>query len=395
MADNTVNDETKELLSLCRAGRLYDVEKWIDAGKPTEIQAKKNARKTTLLQVAVDTGFHSLVELVAKRSASQPSKNAALNDAISLRRLDLIELLVANGAEINSVPLADVLLSWDPKIIQFFLSHGADLVTGSPFAEAFGARVRTALRPFLECKKAHPELATALQEQLDCALRYFCSEGDLKWVSLLIWAGGDARSLGRVLQKDYTSDPECHTSGLREACYSGKVEVIKKLKPEVDRDDLHDLLHCAAVSGQRDALHYLLELEVSPNNKENGGSSALDTALWHLDVFDPHQDGELRSSYTVHAAMECIAELLAHGARWNPESYGLTSLRKALMKCQPEVTIELLQLFRKYNACAAEQVHKLLGTPRMREHLASQAWHLSQLGLTLEGKGTLRMSLRR
>ena len=389
MVNTTGTNDAKELLSLCRAGRLYDIEKWIAAGKPLEIPTARNARKKTLLQVAVETGFHSLVELIAKHERSQSSKNAALEDAVSLRRLDLIELLVANGAEITSVPLADVLLSWEPRIIHFFLDHGADPITGSPFAVAFGAKVRTALRPFLECRRAHPEMTTALQEQLDCALRHFCEKSELKWVNLLLWAGGDARSLGPSLEKEYTNDPECYTSGLREACYSGNIDVIKKLKPEASRDNLSELLHCAAVSGQRDALRCLLEIGSNPNDKENGGSSALDTALWRLDTFDPHRSGLPRSRYAVYKEMECIGELLAHGALWKPDRSHLNWLRKTLLESQPEVTIELLQLFRKHNACPAEIVHKLLGTPRMKEHLASQSWQLSRLGLTLVSKRSL------
>jgi hypothetical protein len=101
----------------------------------------------------------------------------------------VVELLLANAADIKSVPLAEVLVSWEPKLIQFFLDHSADPVAGRPFAEAFGARVQTAVWPLIEYKCQHPELATQLQEQLDCALRHFCGEGDLKWVSLLTWAG--------------------------------------------------------------------------------------------------------------------------------------------------------------------------------------------------------------
>jgi hypothetical protein len=90
--------------------------------------------------------------------------------------------------------------------------HGADALKGRPFAEAFGARVRTVLRPFVDYKQSHPELTEQLQEQLDCALRHFCCEGDLKWVSLLMWAGGDPRTPGTCLDKEYTEDPECYTS---------------------------------------------------------------------------------------------------------------------------------------------------------------------------------------
>jgi hypothetical protein len=80
-----------------------------------------------------------------------------------------------------------------------------------------------------------------------------------------------------------------------------------------------------------------------------------------------------------------VRELLANGAIWNPdEKYDLSSLRRSLFECEPVVTIELLQLFRKYNACPAERVHKLLGTPRMKEHLKPETSALLRLGIHLE-----------
>src|SRR5580692_3496226 len=98
-------EEIKELVRLCRRGRLYDVESWIATGKSFEgIIAKRK----TLLQIAVETGFHSLVELIAKHEHSQSSKDSALADAVSLKRLDFVELLVENGARTDAVPFADV-----------------------------------------------------------------------------------------------------------------------------------------------------------------------------------------------------------------------------------------------------------------------------------------------
>ena len=140
-------------------------------------------------------GFHSLVELIALHE-TQEAKNQGLADAVRLSRLDLLELLVAIGADIKAVPFIDVLLCWDPHIIRFFIDHGADVITDSPFALAYGEKIRTALRPFLECKQRHPNLAIALQEQADRTLRTFAYDGDLKWVSLLLWAGADPRSRG-------------------------------------------------------------------------------------------------------------------------------------------------------------------------------------------------------
>ena len=378
-------DDTKELVSLCRSGRLYDIERWIAAGKALDIPAKYGS----LLQLAVRTGFHSLIELIAKHENNQSSRNAALADAVSLHRLDFIELLVENGAEVKSVPFSDVLLEWNPHIFRFFLERGADPVEGSPFAVAFSNKIRTALGPFVELKRSRPELSVALQEQSDCALRYFCGKGDMKWISLMLWAGANPRTLGPNLDKDYTNDPECFTTALREASYSGNVEVLKKLKPDPKRDDLSDLLHCAAVSARSDAIRYLLEIGANPNDKPNGGSSALDTCLWHLNFSSSsvYYRKSLRSKYEVYKGLDSAREVAAHGAIWNPsDQSAFNDLRRALYGCEPEVTIELLQIFKKHKACPQDRLKELLCKPRMKEHLASQSYWLTRLGLKYEEK---------
>lgn len=309
-----------------------------------------------------------------------------------------MELLLANGADIKSVSLADVLLTWEPTLIRFFLDRGADPIDGRPFAEAFGAKVRTTLRPFVEYKRAHPELAVALQEQLDCALRHFCGEGDLKWVSLLMWAGGDPRSRGPCLEKEYTEDPECYTSGLEEACYSENLHVLKRLKPDFSRDSLNELLDRAAIWGRKATLEYLLEIGATANDKANGGSSALDTVLRHFNFarFDANNRNRLKSRYDVSRSLDCASVLLVHGAIWNPEgAYDLNCLRRTLLECEPEVNIELLQLFRQHNACPAAHVHRLLGTPRMKDHLKPAMNALQRLGIHLDTfRNTGRQGLR-
>src|SRR5271168_824875 len=79
-----VANDAKELLGLCRAGRLYEIEKWIADGKSLDIsEAIKRGRQRSLLEIAVETGFHSLVELIAKHETSQSAKAAALGDAVS------------------------------------------------------------------------------------------------------------------------------------------------------------------------------------------------------------------------------------------------------------------------------------------------------------------------
>jgi hypothetical protein len=169
--------EAKHLLQLCKLGKLFEVQEWIASRNslcvPTDL-------KVTPLEIAVDTGFYSLVELLVGAEPSPQLKNRALRRALSHKRLDLIELLVSDGAEISSVPFIEVLMLWDPAIIRYFIDHGADFITGNPFAEAFVEKIRTALRPWRECKEKYPDLGSQLQEQADRALRYFCEKEDLK-----------------------------------------------------------------------------------------------------------------------------------------------------------------------------------------------------------------------
>lgn len=386
-------ESAKELIRMCRAGKLYDINQWIADGKSIDVSAASRRRNPeTLLEVAVETGFHSLVDLVAKHEQSRDVKTAALCAAVSAKRMDLIELLCANGADPKTVPLDAVLFEWDPKLIRYFLDRGADPLEGRPFAEAFRERIRTALRAFVDYKRDHPELAPQLQEQIDCALRYFCGEGDLKWVCLLLWAGADPRSKGPLLGKDWTEDPECYTTGLEEACRPETIDVLKKLKPDPRRDNVTELLHNAAMWSRSATLGYLLELGFDPNDKANGGSSALDMVLRNLDfirIGSRSGSGALTAVYEARPVFDCLRALVSHGAAWRPESgYGLNSLRRALEKCQPEVTIELLRLFREFNACPAEVVHQLLGTPRMREHLNPEENSLLRLGIHLDIRST-------
>src|SRR5262249_10897720 len=158
---------------------------------------------------------------LVRNEIDQDLKNRALSHSLSLKRLDFIELLVSHGADALSIPFIDVLRIWDPAIIRFFLDHDADFIGESPFAIAFGERIRTALRAWRECKEKHPNLSAQLQEQADRALRYFCSKGDLKWVSLLLWAGADPRSSGPTLgDDDDERENSEHTTALAQAAYS-------------------------------------------------------------------------------------------------------------------------------------------------------------------------------
>src|SRR5688572_17006781 len=126
--------DAKELIRLCRAGQLYEVEAWIRAGR--SLTAPREIRRTPL-DVALDTGFHSLIELLLRHEESQQVKNDVLGRALFMDKPDVVELAIAHGAEIASVPFVDVLLTGDRGIVASFLERGADPIVDDPFARAF------------------------------------------------------------------------------------------------------------------------------------------------------------------------------------------------------------------------------------------------------------------
>jgi len=243
MAEELPIEDAKTLLALCSSGRLYAVEEWISTGRSLQVPA---ALRKTPVQVAFATGFHSLIELLLRHAPNQQTKDEALREAVRRRRADLIDLALTHGAEIGAVPFVDVLGTADKSVVSTFLSRGADPVTGFPFAHAIRElKAKTTLGMYLDCRRQYPQLARKLQQQADMALRQFCCDGNLKWVSLLLWAGADPRSPGPLLEHaedEHAQDPENHTTALDEACTWGHTEILKKLNPDPTRDDLGAVL---------------------------------------------------------------------------------------------------------------------------------------------------------
>lgn len=123
-------DEIKPLIELCKTGNLFEVQAWIASGKPVNPPPPpaKKARKKCPLQVAVEKGFHSLVQILLEAGAIiQDGSFNAFAKALIDKRLDLLKLMVAHGADINSVEMIFVFDAWDPKIIEYFIEQGADV----------------------------------------------------------------------------------------------------------------------------------------------------------------------------------------------------------------------------------------------------------------------------
>jgi len=91
---------TSELFSLVRKGRLFDVQKWIELEKPVFDGVKCGK---TALSIAVDKGFHSMVDILAAAWPDQKTLNDTLERAASKRQVELVWLLMEKGAKLEGV----------------------------------------------------------------------------------------------------------------------------------------------------------------------------------------------------------------------------------------------------------------------------------------------------
>jgi hypothetical protein len=167
------------------------------------------------------------------------------------------------------------------------------------------------------------------------------------------------------------------------------VEILKRLKPDIRRDDIDQLLPIASGGARSEVVRYLLELGATPNDKSNSGSSALDNCLErfgfesfvHDFSFASYRSKAKASKYSVSETRATIQLLLEHGALWRPDgSDQVSRMRRSLLECEPDVTLELVEGMMKYSACTQDTIHELLRTPTMKKHVSPLARKFVPMG---------------
>lgn len=113
----------ERLRAYCKVGRLFDAERLLSEAGTARV---RKTRKWTPLFVAVDRGFHSLVELLLRYDHAQWDLEKAYEGAQRRRRVDLAALIV--GAPWWSVPIdpVEVLATGDVALARKLRDTGTD-----------------------------------------------------------------------------------------------------------------------------------------------------------------------------------------------------------------------------------------------------------------------------
>lgn len=342
-------EESRAFQALCGSNKLNQVEEWVRQGKSTRVHPKCGFDPLT---TCVRKGFHDLLALLIRHiPTSQHEKDDHLLQSVRRQRFETVKLLVAHGANPLTVPFGDVAASWNPEMFRYFMAKGTDIFVDDALAHALASSIQVALHFFLDYRRAHPEQAAELQHQLDMALALLCQYEEEEWVSILVWAGGNPYArVPDLHQRQVSQKNGWLISGAEVAVTSRNLAILEKLNLDPKDPAAQDVLHKACYWVNDEAVHLLLNRGINPNDKENGGSSALDTVFFHIDF------GKMNHPSYRDCASKCLAitkDLIQHKARWRPDEHDLRAARRSM--CQaPELVPEFVKLLRKPGVCSLE-----------------------------------------
>ena len=375
-------EEIQPLIALCKAGRLFDVQKWIADGQPIIPPLGLKIRKKSPLELAIALGFHSLVEVLLEGGALvEDQRYSPLSHALEKRRLDLILLLVKYGADPKSVSMDQVIASGDRKLIDYFIEQGGDMETGNPLALGLCEHIYSLLGVFKRYETRFP----SFQEQINIVLRHSCREGNLKWVSLMLWAGADPYAKGPSYP-DEKPDPESDISALDLAALYSHLEIfrLKPIRESLNPSRAQDLLSWACAADKADLLKELLSKEFSPGAMPDDGSSLIQNLLIRLSLWDGSWPFERRSkdvdTSDSRERIKMIHLLARHGAKWHPkDKYDFKQVRSSLRKMKPEYILEFIWIMAGYRACSRETIMQLIEAHNIRKQILNDLGVVNRL----------------
>jgi hypothetical protein len=351
-------DESKELVDLCKKGRLYSVERWIAAGKPLQGGDPKGEqwrhRKTPLI-LAIESQQHDLALLLLCNGYQMGLEPRPVLDlALRNRAWDFVELLTAWGADPEEADPYTVLDTYQSSLMERFWDAGVDFTRHNCLADYLSTATRN--KPAYGWARRHNDDGRVAY-QLALALGDAVFENAEKAALLLLWAGADPHRKVPSLRwgSGIDGDPdEGHESAIEVAVQLGHGNLLRHLKPDPGIDDFEELY---AQVCDPDTLDHL-----SVGRPPADWSQAIARNAWRMSWW-------LGNSWESRRCLERIFE--NHGGRLSRlEHRECQEFRRSLLKIESDSDLSwLLRKLAKPHYCDAAIFAELTRTPAIRKRM--------------------------
>ena len=352
-------EELRELVQLCSAGHVYDVERWIQDGRPIQALTYKRPGKASVISplcTAIRKKHRDVVLLLLcngyRLDLEAKVGYSVLDEALSVRAFDIVDLLLLWGADPTKVSTYSVVDTYKTDLIDRFWRADLDYTTDPEFVRYLAQTVNKPLYGWLRRNRADQRL----QDALDVALLEAIMDNAELPVRLLLWAGADphrkvpaARELGRP----DAWDPDLVSSSAETAILFGRHELLDLLR--VDR--MPNLEGQAARAHDSGILKKLVALR--PPTDWSGA------IVTFVRLFCPPWE---RRSGDARDALQFIAS--SGGGLTSVPPDELRYLRRGLLDlCDADNFLWLIRWLKKDKYCAHAVYEEVTRTPSMRKKI--------------------------
>jgi hypothetical protein len=345
---------------MCREGRVYDVEQWVNDAKPLQLvpgAEPKGRHPVTAMEISLNSGQHSLTLLLLRSGYRLDlEKISVLDMVLEKRRWDLFELLLEWGADMNSASPHAILETYTTELYERYWAAGYDFTQGHAIASMLG--YGTSNRPLYGFAKRHRSEDPRIQRELDMALCEHVREGNERGIALCLWAGADPHTSAPSLRYAHSDDDEDEPAGwsaVEIAVSEDNIRFLEKNAPDPAKDDFDEFYRSAKSQS-------VVKLLAAINPPKDMGS----ILSWHLRWLVDRHFGFIR----IGGGMWTIEAILACGTVWREtDPRTMIYIRQSLLKTSEYDFKKLMRLFSKPEICAQETYAELIRHKKMKERM--------------------------
>ena len=342
-----------ELIHFCKHGRLFDVQAWIDAGNPLQwqpgIDSDEERPRESALEVAIETGQHSLCEVLL-RGGFRPDedRHSPFDAALRARRPDLVDLLFQHGADPRRADPHWVFDTYDKATFERFWEADLDFVQHHALAHYLGEH--SSNKPlFGFCRRVAPS-HPPVRNELNLALVEQIKEGSARGAMLCLWAGADPHTPTNDLRYGSDDDdPEDLSAPVEMAVLYQRTAVLKACKPDPSRVNFDGLYGYAQ---DQETVQYLASRQ-RPRDLTNVIHSMLGCASWR------------------HGSIDALKALFELGIRWeSADRDQLARIRRSLLDIEGDWLLRyILEPLQNPALCEPSIYSELTRTQAMQRRL--------------------------